>query len=174
MTQIHSLFLYTCRRVSHTISVGIIVGMLSILLAHTPAQAVQPDEMLKNPALEQRARELSKILRCLVCQNQSIDDSNAVLAKEIRLIVREHITKGRTDAEILEYLTTRYGDFVLLRPPVRWYTILLWVSPVLLLLLGGYIVWRNVRTLKPSHPPLAPEEERALAIHLPPSSTEKK
>jgi cytochrome c-type biogenesis protein CcmH len=106
-------------------------------LASAPALAVQPDEILANPALESRARELSRELRCMVCQNQSIDDSDAPLARDLRLLVRERLKAGDSDRQVLDFLTARYGQFVLLKPRFGWDTALLWLAPVAVLLLGG-------------------------------------
>lgn len=106
-------------------------------LAAVPAPAVQPDEILADPALESRARELSRELRCMVCQNQSIDDSDAPLARDLRLLVRERLTAGDSDRQVLDFLTARYGQFVLLKPRFGWDTALLWLSPLAVLLLGG-------------------------------------
>jgi cytochrome c-type biogenesis protein CcmH len=103
-----------------------------VLLAHA-SPAVQPDEVLKDPVLESRARRLSQELRCLVCQNQSIDDSNAPLARDLRLLLRERLSAGDTDAQVLAFLSARYGEFVLLRPPLNAHTLLLWLAPFLLL-----------------------------------------
>jgi cytochrome c-type biogenesis protein CcmH len=103
------------------------------ILVNAPARAVQPDEMLRDPALEARARHLSQELRCLVCQNQSIDDSNAPLARDLRVLLRERLTAGDSDREVLAFLTARYGDFVLLRPPFALRTVILWLAPFLLL-----------------------------------------
>ncbi len=108
------------------------------LVAATPAAAVQPDEVLNDPKLEQRARKLSAELRCLVCQNQSIDDSNAPLARDLRLLVRERLKAGDSDAAVLDYVVARYGEFVLLRPRFALHTLLLWLAP--LLLLGGAVI----------------------------------
>jgi len=105
--------------------------------ASAPAWAVQPDEILVDPVLEQRARTLGKELRCLVCQNQSLDDSNADLARDLRLLVRERLKAGDSDQEVLDYIHARYGDFVLLRPPMRPGTWLLWFGPAAVILLGG-------------------------------------
>jgi cytochrome c-type biogenesis protein CcmH len=102
----------------------------------TSAHAVQPDEILPNPALEARARHLSQELRCMVCQNQSIDDSDAPLARDLRILVRERITAGDSDAQVLDFLTARYGDFVLLKPPLRWDTALLWFTPAAVVIIG--------------------------------------
>ncbi len=99
--------------------------------------ATSPDEMLEDPALEQRARELGKELRCVVCQNQSIDDSDAPLARDLRQVVRERLLAGDDNDQVLTYVTARYGDFVLLRPPMRGTTWLLWYGPFVLVLLGG-------------------------------------
>jgi cytochrome c-type biogenesis protein CcmH len=115
-----------------------LVWLLAIalsLLLPPAARAVQPDEVLPDPALEQRARGLSKELRCMVCQNQSIDDSDAPLAKDLRLLVRERLKEGDSDSQVIEFLVARYGEFVLLRPRFNLGTALLWSAPVLLL--GG-------------------------------------
>src|SRR5690606_12873648 len=103
-------------------------------LVPMPAHAVQPDEVLDDPALEARARALSAHLRCLVCQNQSIDDSDAPLAKDLRLLVRERLVAGDSDTEVTNFLVARYGEFVLLKPPFAKHTLLLWLTPLLLLL----------------------------------------
>jgi cytochrome c-type biogenesis protein CcmH len=117
----------------------ILLPMLGVLLASAvPARAVTPDEMLANPALEARARQISQALRCVVCQNQSIDDSNAPLAKDLRVLVRERLTAGDTDRQAVAYIVTRYGNFVLLKPPLQLDTLLLWLGPALLLGLAGY------------------------------------
>ena len=98
--------------------------------------AVDPSEILRNPTLEKRARHISKDLRCLVCQNQSIDDSDAPLARDLRLLVRERLIQGDTDNEVIDYVVSRYGDFVLLRPPVKGVTALLWLGPAIFVLIG--------------------------------------
>ena len=112
---------------------------LAVLLLTVPlaAAAVEPDEVLEDPALEDRAREISKGLRCLVCQNQSIDDSNAGRARDLRIIVRERLMAGDTDEEVIAFAVERYGDFVLLEPPFKASTWLLWAGPMLALVLGG-------------------------------------
>jgi cytochrome c-type biogenesis protein CcmH len=107
------------------------------LFVSTSGRAVQPDEILPNPALEARARHLSQELRCMVCQNQSIDDSDAPLARDLRILVRERIKAGDSDAQVLDFLTARYGDFVLLKPPLRWDTALLWFTPVAVVAIGA-------------------------------------
>ncbi|WP_416356004.1 cytochrome c-type biogenesis protein CcmH [Aureimonas phyllosphaerae] len=109
-------------------------------LVGTAALAVQPDEVLPDARQEQRARDLSAKLRCMVCQNQSIDESDAPLARDLRLLVRERITKGDSDEDVVDYLVSRYGDFVLLRPRLRWDTVLLWGTPVLLLAIGMVVL----------------------------------
>jgi cytochrome c-type biogenesis protein CcmH len=118
--------------------------LLALMLAlASPAVAVQPDEVLADTALEARARALSAELRCLVCQNQSIDESDAPLARDLRLIIRERLTAGATDAEIVDYLVDRYGEFVLLKPRLSARTFLLWVGPFAVLLIGIAVVWRR-------------------------------
>ena len=108
-------------------------ALLAALLACAPARAVEPDEILNDPALEARARRISQELRCLVCQNQSIDDSNAALARDLRVLLRERLKAGDTDGEVFDFLKARYGEFVLLRPPFNAHTVLLWLAPFLLL-----------------------------------------
>jgi cytochrome c-type biogenesis protein CcmH len=117
-----------------------LLAIVFLFLASLPAYAVNPDEVLADPALEARARALSAQLRCMVCQNQSIDDSNADLAKDLRLLVRERLKDGDTDQQVLDYLVSRYGEFVLLRPRVNEHTLLLWGMPIFLVLVGGAIV----------------------------------
>jgi cytochrome c-type biogenesis protein CcmH len=127
--------------------------------------ATSPEEMLDDPKLEERARELGKQLRCVVCQNQAIDDSNAPLAKDLRGLVRERLAAGDTNDEVLSYVTARYGDFVLLEPPVRANTWLLWYGPAALLLVGGVgaAVWlRRQRTAPRVVEPLSDEERADL------------
>jgi len=114
--------------------------MLLVALA-APAFAVQPDEMLKDPALEARARHLSEGLRCLVCQNESIDDSNAPLAHDLRVLIRERLKSGDTDKQVIDYLVARYGEFVLLKPRFETRTLVLWLGPFAILLIGIAIVW---------------------------------
>jgi cytochrome c-type biogenesis protein CcmH len=111
--------------------------ILALLVSAAPAFAVNPDEMLADPALESRARAISAELRCMVCQNQSIDDSNAELAKDLRLLVRKRITAGDSDQQVVSYLVSRYGEFVLLKPRFEAKTLLLWGAPILLVLFGG-------------------------------------
>jgi cytochrome c-type biogenesis protein CcmH len=119
----------------------LIVALLLLAMA-TPALAVQPDEIMADPALEARARALSQELRCMVCQNQSIDDSDAPLARDLRLLVRERLKAGDSDRQVLDFLVARYGDFVLLRPPFNWHTVLLWLLGPLVLLIAGFGLFR--------------------------------
>mgnify|MGYP001805897569 CR=1 FL=1 len=158
------------------------LAMLAMLaLFPALAAAVQPDEVLADPALETRARLLSRDLRCLVCQNQSIDDSNAELARDLRLVVRERLKAGDDDRQVLAYLTNRYGDYVLLKPPVKASTYALWAAPGLLLAGGGlavafYYRRRNAAALSGesrADAPLSAEETRRLEALLaddPPAS----
>ncbi|WP_040449958.1 cytochrome c-type biogenesis protein [Hoeflea phototrophica] len=118
--------------------------LLAFALA-SPAAAVNPDEVLDDPALEERARALSLDLRCLVCQNQSIDDSNAELARDLRLLVRERLVAGDSDEAVIDYVVSRYGEFVLLTPRFSAQTLLLWGAPMLLLLAGIVVMLINAR-----------------------------
>jgi cytochrome c-type biogenesis protein CcmH len=113
------------------------VVFISLALAANSAYAVQPDEILKDPVLESRARALSQELRCMVCQNQSIDDSDAPLARDLRLLVRERLTSGDSDGQVIAFLVARYGEFVLLRPRLNAHTLLLWVMPFAIVLIGA-------------------------------------
>ena len=128
-----------------------------------PALAVQPDEVMKDPALETRARALSAELRCLVCQNQSIDDSDAPLARDIRILIRERIGKGESNDAVRAYLVSRYGDFILLKPPFKPETLLLWLSPLITLGLGVAAALYARRRAPRSSPALSAEEEARLA-----------
>lgn len=121
-----------------------LAACLLAMLAPAAAFAVQPDEILADPALEARARALSAELRCLVCQNQSIDDSDAPLARDLRLLVRERLKANDTDEQVMAYVVERYGDFVLLKPPVNSSTLLLWVTPVLALLAALLLAYKGV------------------------------
>jgi cytochrome c-type biogenesis protein CcmH len=129
-----------------------------------PAFAVNPDEVLADPVLETRARAISAELRCMVCQNQSIDDSNAELAKDLRLLVRDRIKAGDSDRQVMDYIVSRYGEFVLLKPPVGINTVLLWGMPIFLLLAGGAVIARQVsrRRQAAAATPLTGEEQKAL------------
>ena len=135
----------------------------ALLLAVASAGAVQPDEVMKDPALEARARRLSTELRCMVCQNQSIDDSDAPLAHDIRVLIRERIAKGDSNAAVRKFLVSRYGDFILLKPPFKLDTLLLWLSGPLTLALGGLGIWAASRRARAPTPALTAEEEKRLA-----------
>ena len=136
-----------------------------LLVAAAPAAAVLPDEMLKDPALEARARTISKDLRCVVCQNQSIDDSDAPLARDLRLVVREQLSQGRTDAQAVDYIVQRYGNFVLLKPPVEPATWALWLGPFAVVVLGGAALaaMSRRRTAPADAPPLTEAELAEMA-----------
>lgn len=142
----------------------VVLALLLALMLGAPATAVNPDEVLADPALEARARDISSQLRCLVCQNESIDDSNADLAREIRLIVRERLVAGDTDDEVLQFLVDRYGEYVLLQPVVAPHTTLLWAAAPLALLVGGVVIVVASRRRKAVAEPavLTPDEQRAL------------
>jgi cytochrome c-type biogenesis protein CcmH len=135
---------------------------MAALLFGGPVCAVQPDEVLKDPALEKRAREISAGLRCLVCQNQSIDDSDAQLAKDLRLLVRERLVAGDTNQQVEHFLVQRYGEFVLLKPTFGTHTLLLWLTPALVLILGGIGAYAAMRRRPRSAAALDAEEQRAL------------
>ncbi len=130
-----------------------------------PALAVRPDEILSDPVLEARARALSGELRCMVCQNESIDESDAPLAHDLRVLVREHLQAGESDAAIRHYLVSRYGDFILLKPPFKPETFLLWTTPLLVLLAGGagIIITMRRRSQAQAAPVLNAEEQARLA-----------
>jgi cytochrome c-type biogenesis protein CcmH len=130
--------------------------LLLAVLPARPAVAVEPDEMLKDPALEARARALSQELRCLVCQNQSIDDSNAALAKDLRVLVRERLSAGDSDQSVLAFVEARYGEFVLLRPKLNAHTLLLWLAPLLVLAGIAVGVFRRLRARAAAAPASAP------------------
>lgn len=137
--------------------------LAGLIALAAPALAVQPSEVLKNPALEQRAREISSGLRCLVCQNQSIDDSDAPLARDLRILVRERLVAGDNDKAVIDFVVARYGDFVLLRPPMNARTIALWAAPFLIVLFGAVFLWRRRnRAAAPADATLTAEEQRRL------------
>jgi len=125
----------------------IVASLIAVmcLLAAPLAHAVQPDEIMKDPAQESRARNLSKELRCMVCQNQSIDDSDAPLARDLRLLVRERIATGESDKQVLDFLVARYGEFVLLKPRLNLRTLLLWLLTPVVLISGGLALWWHNR-----------------------------
>ena len=140
-----------------------LLAILAMLLAVSPALALSPDEQLADPGLEHRARAISAHLRCLVCQNQSIDDSDAPLAKDLRTLVREQLTAGKTDAEIMDYVVARYGEFVLLKPRLTGETLLLWGTPfAVLLIAGGAMLLRRRRAQVAPETPLSDAERQAL------------
>jgi cytochrome c-type biogenesis protein CcmH len=139
------------------------------LLALVPAHAVLPDEVMSDPAKEARARDLSRELRCMVCQNQSIDDSEAPLARDLRLLVRERIKAGDSDSQVIDFLVARYGEFVLLRPRFERQTLALWLVPPFLLIAGGVVLWLHTRRRSKTGPdgvgsPLTPDEESRLQV----------
>lgn len=142
----------------------LVCALLMLMTAAMPAFAVQPDEVLKDPVLEARARALSRDLRCMVCQNQSIDDSDAPLARDLRILVRERLTAGDSDKQVIDFVVARYGGFVLLKPPLTVQTVLLWFTPVLVLLIagGGLLLWLRRRTADLSVAPLSAAEKARL------------
>ena len=145
--------------------IAALLALLAVLLVPQTGFAVTPDEILKDPVLEQRARVLSQELRCMVCQNQSIDDSDAPLAKDLRMLVRERLVRGDSDRQVLDYLVARYGAFVLLKPPLEISTLLLWGLPPLALLAGIVTLLAMARRRKAvvlDTPALSSEEQRRL------------
>jgi cytochrome c-type biogenesis protein CcmH len=137
------------------------------VLVGSSAYAVQPDEIMADPAKEARARDLSRELRCMVCQNQSIDDSEAPLARDLRLLVRERIAAGDSDSQVIDFLVARYGEFVLLKPRLKPHTLLLWLVPPLVLAGGGLALWlhsrRRSRSAAEAASALTPDEQARLA-----------
>lgn len=144
----------------------LLVAAALVLAALSPALAVEPSEMLADPVLEARAQDISRQLRCVVCQNQSIDDSNAPLAHDMRLLVRERLLAGDSDEQVVDYIVARYGNFVLLRPPFQPDTWALWIAPfaVLALTTGGLMLQMRRRGAAPK--PLTQEERRRLNERL--------
>ena len=143
--------------------------VLLFALVALPALAVEPTEMLKDPALEARARDIGRSLRCVVCQNQSIDDSNAEVAHDMRRAVRERLLAGDSDQQVYAFMVARYGDYVLLKPPFRAGTLLLWLGgPLVLLIAGGALLLaaRKRRTAPAAEPAPLTEEERARVAAL--------
>jgi len=147
----------------------LLAGFAALMLLGAPALAVEPDEILADPVLEARARHISEGLRCLVCQNQSIDDSNAPLARDLRLLVRDRLKQGDSDAQVMQFIEDRYGEFVLLRPPFNARTLVLWLAP-LLILLGAIAVavraFARRRPLTAGAPALTGAEEAKLRMLL--------
>jgi cytochrome c-type biogenesis protein CcmH len=147
------------------LAIAFVLASLGLSAAH----AVLPDEVMSDPAREARARNLSRELRCMVCQNQSIDDSEAPLARDLRLLVRERIAAGDSDAQVIDFLVARYGEFVLLKPRFERQTLLLWLVPPLLLIGGGLALWLHIRRRVGSEsavavPPLTADEEARLSV----------
>jgi cytochrome c-type biogenesis protein CcmH len=144
------------------------LGMLVILVAFTAvAHAVTPDEVLQDPELEMRARTISQVLRCVVCQNQSIDDSNAPLAHDLRVLVRERLASGDTDEQALDFIVARYGNFVLLNPPMQLNTLALWFGPALFVLIaavgfGNYVRRRSADRVTQAQLPLTGTEQKRI------------
>ena len=149
---------------------------LMLVTISSSSRAVQPEEMLKDPKLEARARELSRELRCMVCQNQSIDESEAPLARDLRLLVRERLTKGDTNQQVLDFLVSRYGEFVLLKPPLESRTLILWALPPTALLAGAiglFLAMRRRRTDGLEAATLSIEERRRLSTLVDEHRTER-
>ncbi|HWB48720.1 MAG TPA: cytochrome c-type biogenesis protein [Stellaceae bacterium] len=163
-----SLFPSWCGATRHSCSARVLLPLVVLLCLAAPAHAVRPDEMLSDPKLEVRAREIGKELRCLVCRNQSIDDSEADLAHDLRVLVRQRLAAGDSDRQVVDYIVSRYGDFVLLKPPFEPSTWLLWGGPALVLLIGAVGVRRYVRrqAAAVAPPPLTPDEAHRLAAIL--------
>jgi len=141
------------------------LGLWLLVLAAVPAGAVQPDEILADPSLEARARAISAGLRCLVCQNQSIDDSDAPLARDLRLLVRERLQEGDSDDEVVDFIVARYGEFVLLKPRFSWTTALLWFATPAVLVAALVLIWLAYRRRRAGSTGLAPlsaSEKRRL------------
>ncbi len=140
--------------------------LAGLVLLASPAVAVQPDEVLDDPVLEDRARDISAGLRCIVCRNESIDESSAELARDLRLLVRERLVAGDTDDEVIAFVTDRYGEFVLLRPTATGANIVLWLAPVVMLLIGGGLalafIRRRAASPAPTETALTPEEQARL------------
>ncbi len=141
-----------------------LASMGIVLLMALPALAMQPEERLKDSVLEARARTISQEVRCLVCQNQSVDDSDADLARDLRRIIRERLTAGDTDTAVKDFLVSRYGDFVLLRPPFRLSTVFLWLIPFAVLFCGGISFWMMNRRKMAPPASLTPEEQLRLEV----------
>jgi cytochrome c-type biogenesis protein CcmH len=149
------------------------IALLIALTAAGTALAVQPDEVLKDPTLELRARNLSSELRCMVCQNQSIDDSEAPLARDLRLLVRERLTKGDSNQQVLDFLVARYGEFVLLKPRLEWHTLLLWGLPPATLIagvVGLFLMARRRKETSLDPEALSTEERRRLSTLVDPAA----
>src|ERR1700686_4100319 len=159
----------------------VVVAFVCWVWSASPIHAVQPDEIMSDPVKESRARDLSRELRCMVCQNQSIDDSEAPLARDLRLLVRERIAAGDSDAQVIDFLVARYGEFVLLKPRLEPHTLLLWLLPPLALAGGGLALWmagrRGAKSATADDLPLskltADEEARLERLMAPEPSPDK-
>lgn len=138
------------------------IAILAVVLNIGAAFAVQPDEILKDPVLEARARAISGELRCLVCQNQSIDDSDAPLAKDLRVLLRQQLSAGKTDTEVLDFIVFRYGEYVLLRPRLSGRTVILWSLPFVVLAVGAFFLFFRKKPETSAEQPLTAEEMAAL------------
>ena len=153
-----------------------LIGVVLALLGANPLHAVQVDEILPNPVLEARAREISHELRCMVCQNQSIDDSEAPLARDLRLLVRERLKAGDSDNQVIDYIVARYGEFVLLKPRLSWHTAILWGAPLAILLAGlfaiGFSVLRRPAESRLSEVAALSEAERQKLSAIAPSHSD--
>ena len=136
--------------------------LLLVLVFAGAAQAVKPDEVLQDPALEARARALSEGLRCMVCQNQSIDESDADLARDLRILVRQRLVAGDTDQQVMDYIVSRYGEFVLLKPRFDLRNALLWGTPAILLFAGAIFIVLSARSRRPVSTALSSDEQAAL------------
>ncbi len=132
-----------------TFSLSVLIIVITILLSKTTVYSVEPEEFLQNPKQELKARNISKNVRCLVCQNQSIDESAAPLAKDLRILIRKKVKEGHTENEIYKFLTDRYGDFILLKPPLKKTTFMLWFLPFVFLAIGIFILsWHHKKSKK--------------------------
>ncbi|HLG85812.1 MAG TPA: cytochrome c-type biogenesis protein [Alphaproteobacteria bacterium] len=141
---------------------GWVLALLAALMLSRPAFAVDPDEMLKDPAQEKRAEAIGKQLRCPVCKTESIEESDADFTRDLRKVVRERVAAGDTDQQVLDYMHARYGDFILLKPPFEPSTWILWLAPPLLLMAGGALAWVVIRRRPAAaEPPALTEAERA-------------
>jgi cytochrome c-type biogenesis protein CcmH len=151
----------TCRRLKR-VAEALLVGSLVLAATWSPSRAVLPDEMLRDERLEARARALGQELRCVVCQNQSIDDSNAPLAHDLRVLLRDRLQAGDSDRQAVDFMVARYGNFVLLKPPLQWNTIPLWIGPLLALLTAVVGFGRYVRRAAANAK--APDAEQAAPL----------
>jgi cytochrome c-type biogenesis protein CcmH len=136
--------------------------ILCLMLLASPVWAVEPNEMMNDPVLEQRARDISAGLRCPVCQNESIDESNATLSRDLRLLVRERLLEGDSNGEVVDYVTQRYGEFVLLKPRTTGSTLILWATAPVLLLLALLVGWRSIGRQSRAPDPLSDDEQRRI------------